>query len=1508
MSKSLQTAAFQAIKKSLEKSPDKFIRIALSADYPLENALNSLFEGNNDILIGLLSPYDNSDIFSRPNFPIERDAAILTELRNSRTSDSKPVVLLGLAIGSEESGLRDLASVLNEDSVAKEWKSVVRDAFRNLDQNHDSKIRTELADLVISKISKGEANPANAAILVDMLTNILVPLSTFQDSLFQIDLMPDDKLIGSQDFKRRFNINANLVERSQSPDDVELHEKLKKSKLSEAKSLRRWISTKKPEDLSQTSLPKILELLQLDDDETGTGTGTGTGSAGKPLIGILRDEKFLEEIDFKKNCIESIIDDLGEEYWLNGSLNSEVLIDTNKITFRISGSESTHLEHWQKLVGRVDSDVSLKMEDSEKIPLFIFGESQDNQVAQNIFSNSAFRTWADTHNLTDEVEKYLDSRVNLLRSYRLLSSPDEDLVILLFISEELRVLVNEYLQNWNSLLRAAAIDKKLNQDDAVLLHFLDASWIRKHDRSETVDNSLFTPKAKYEKVTLAPWHPWRLKPISQLANEMQTDPWDPENISSALWALSRAVPMYRVWAATSDKDNLQFKTAIDGNCEFALVEVDAIQPLTGSVSAIQRSVRAYFDSHTWSTFGVSTLILNPPSGGGVKKLVSSLSKFQQDDDLSALSVLRTKDVPGQEESDEFDNLIAFHDAKDLLDVVDGSQDFDISILFLPSLNATINSIQRGAHGKIDLNLKPKAVTPDGKQLYEPQITVAPDASNDDINLLFRVAGQDSTQIATYPLVVQEEHRKLIERVVQNSEWTIVGIPGAVGAPEIYLDSNQTILAPVIAQFDDNEYRCFTYTRSLLPLVWKIRDFVNANVPINQLQENQQILIKAIENLASSQHTKMFELSNNKFGVNEIFGLMAARAFAKNLMRKNSLVLEISLDDTDWTNSWIDSSEQRADLILVDISHDPSAEVPVRLLVVEAKARSEGFGSPDPLVDPFEGASHQVQNTIDKLRHLMVGENTLTKSIRLRAFTEQLAAVASSEYMRSDDKAEFEVFFQNLSKFIGDPSSALESIQGLIVGLFTNGHEEAVIRSFDGENNVFVACSSRSLEEILLEKQLTYNELTEKTQESFVSDKGFHENQENVKNSEQPDSVPTHSLIVEDKDEFSVNKVAKKSYEETDQSLEVPKNSPDQNENSQSKDTEIRNGKISNLIQNLRLYSSNIDLKNESTVSEGPTFDAFSIPLTPGAPLSGLQRSSQDIARELGVPVIEISNDPTRRGYVQILVPRMDRRFPPPPKKISTAPTDSYLPIYVGQKLNGDDHISTVQSWPHALVAGTTGSGKTLFLTGLIKQIANETRFPSKLIVVDGKGESDYFGAAPTSAYHPRFPNPETTMSATAIILEWLVQEEIPRRRTLLNSLAKERNSRVDGKREYLEALNRSSDPLFEPIVVVIDEFAELMLERGPTMQSFVDNVSSVCQTGRSTLVHLILATQRPDRKIVPGRIHANLDTKVALRVPTPADSMTVLGYGGAEKLLGLGDMLFSWKGSDNLRLQGYNFS
>ena len=300
----------------------------------------------------------------------------------------------------------------------------------------------------------------------------------------------------------------------------------------------------------------------------------------------------------------------------------------------------------------------------------------------------------------------------------------------------------------------------------------------------------------------------------------------------------------------------------------------------------------------------------------------------------------------------------------------------------------------------------------------------------------------------------------------------------------------------------------------------------------------------------------------------------------------------------------------------------------------------------------------------------------------------------------------------------------------------------------------------------------------------------------------------------------------------------------------------------------------------------------------------MQRVAKDLARDLGVTSVDIKNDSLPKR-VLVLVPRKDRVFPIQPEILPVPSSDSYLPIYVGQELDGTEHVSTIQSWPHALIAGTTGSGKTSFLRGVIKQIASDTRFPSKLIVVDGKGESDYFGLAPEESFHENWSKPQLSIDSTVEILEWLVKEEIPRRRHLVNEIAEKKNSRVDAREEYLNRLNLKEVLLFSPLVVVIDEFAELMLRGGNVMKDFIDNVSSVSQTGRSTLVHLLLATQRPDRKIVPGRIHANLDTKIALRVPTPADSMTVLGHGGAEKLLGRGDMLFSWKGNADLRLQGY---
>lgn len=139
----------------------------------------------------------------------------------------------------------------------------------------------------------------------------------------------------------------------------------------------------------------------------------------------------------------------------------------------------------------------------------------------------------------------------------------------------------------------------------------------------------------------------------------------------------------------------------------------------------------------------------------------------------------------------------------------------------------------------------------------------------------------------------------------------------------------------------------------------------------------------------------------------------------------------------------------------------------------------------------------------------------------------------------------------------------------------------------------------------------------------------------------------------------------------------------------------------------------------------------------------------------------------------------------------------------------------------------------------------------------------------------------------------------------MRSRSRELGTRFDLKSDYITNTRNGEAATAKPIVVVVDEFNELMLQGGASKQEFMDAVTSITQAARSVLVHLILATQRPDRNVVSGAIKANLSTRISFRLPTPADSITVLGHGGAESLLGRGDFLIQIAGSAEMRLQGY---
>ena len=215
-----------------------------------------------------------------------------------------------------------------------------------------------------------------------------------------------------------------------------------------------------------------------------------------------------------------------------------------------------------------------------------------------------------------------------------------------------------------------------------------------------------------------------------------------------------------------------------------------------------------------------------------------------------------------------------------------------------------------------------------------------------------------------------------------------------------------------------------------------------------------------------------------------------------------------------------------------------------------------------------------------------------------------------------------------------------------------------------------------------------------------------------------------------------------------------------------------------------------------------------------------------------------------------------------------------------------------------------GSGKTTLLRSVVAQVGNQPH--ARVIVVDGKGEGDYIGLVPDAAFPPNFVGPQDEKDSAVEVVRWLLDNEFPARRGAIRGrgAGKGLGARFDARAHYVNSVREGRSPLVTPLLVVIDEFGDLML-RGEHAVEFSDAVESIGATGRSSLVHLVLATQRPERQVVPGIIKGNMPCRIALQLPTSADSMTILGHAGAEHLAGRGDLLYEPPEGSTMRVQSY---
>jgi len=320
------------------------------------------------------------------------------------------------------------------------------------------------------------------------------------------------------------------------------------------------------------------------------------------------------------------------------------------------------------------------------------------------------------------------------------------------------------------------------------------------------------------------------------------------------------------------------------------------------------------------------------------------------------------------------------------------------------------------------------------------------------------------------------------------------------------------------------------------------------------------------------------------------------------------------------------------------------------------------------------------------------------------------------------------------------------------------------------------------------------------------------------------------------------------------------------------------------------------------VTVGPTVTRYALKPAQGVKIERIMNLANNIALELGVTSVSISRV-QERALIGIEVPNKTKSTVGLSGLFGNkdfANGKRKLPVTFGKDIYGDPVFEDLADMPHLLVAGTTKSGKSVLLHSLINSlIFTQSPYDLKLILIDPKKVELKFYKNLPHLYTPIITEPKKAIQT----LNWLVQE-MDRRYTILDEAGKQNISAYHGyvNEKYRKAESgKTSAKLPEKmpyIVVIIDELADFMLKYPKEMES---GIVKIAQMARAVGIHLILATQRPSTNVITGVIKGNIPSRVALRVASQIDSRVILDAGGAEKLLGYGDLLLMTLDNPDLR-------
>lgn len=930
---------------------------------------------------------------------------------------------------------------------------------------------------------------------------------------------------------------------------------------------------------------------------------------------------------------------------------------------------------------------------------------------------------------------------------------------------------------------------------------------------------------------------------------------------------------------------------------------DFVNQSSDGLDTIKNSFKKFISVYKHSKVGLKVAFINPPDLESLFKLFTDLIPFE----ITGLhiDIFKTKDTPSSWA--DIDNI-----DEDLLKLFSSNNNYTLKIhnnlttydrlnskfkknpyhlvtLFDPS-KRSISEVK--AESRLNLKIHPLCI-PKIFQ-YDPVsnvLEIVPATTGnmftDHHELVARLndrpKGWHNTVISNL-----EPLKENIESFMESSEWLILADNNlknfevsTIGSEKCIFYSNSKNRE--IGIYSNNWNKLIL---GLDKIIRRIGNYIpNPNCLEKLLLQIQLLNEKSILSLINVSSSNTFDDNRSK---GTIGSAIAAAWYKDNF--KTSLLASL---DTDLARNWLKNRDEKTVSDLIGIQQVSESEAIIDILEVKT----------------FEDFTISNEENLDGTKEISgqaVNQTTVINSLIKEILFEQtkITSISRRELLR------FQVF--KILHNSGFTRNEKKTWTAFLNNLFANNLNKITIRS----SICYVNFNSTDKSDI---KGTTYSSDIPVTLYQINNDLITHfisncESSISINDIDNPDMIngeifENNLMISEEvvKDhEFDKNSEGYSDENET-QILGIDEfeksNTPSSNEFSHENSAKIMpelesfiNIKAQAIFQALKDYSIDVQEVDPKKALIAARFIRFRIKLRPGAKLSKVESVKSDIGREIeALNEIFVGNE-KGSNYIYLDLPRESSENISLLQYIGKIENKGigHLNVILGQNPNGEMIYLDLATAPHLLTAGSTGSGKTIFLYSIIVSLISQFNSDQlELVIIDPK-QTDfiYFEELP----HLRNNQVIIEAEAAVDVLNELVEVELQRRTDLLR---KSRNRDL-----FSYNIKNPNNPL-KPILVIVDEYADLIAaaDLEGNKSDFEKNMIRLAQRSRNVGIHLVIATQRPSADIVTSRLKANVPTRISFSLPANQDSRTILDATGAEDLLGKGDMLYSYNG-DIQRLQG----